>query len=160
MTLTADRLRKVLDYNPFTGEFRWKVTLNNRGAAGTEAGNRRPNGYRRISIDGTLYYAQRLAWLYVHGVWPIDKVDHRNQDKEDNRVANLREATDAQNRQNESQLPKHNTSGYRGVTRRDNRWSAKIKVDGKQRRLGWFDTPEEAHAAYLAAKAELHPFWT
>lgn len=84
--------------------------------------------------------------------------DHINaHDTLDNRRSNLRIATPAQNAHN-SRKHSHNTSGYKGVSldKRKGRWYAHIKAGDVRRRLGYFDTPEAAHAAYCAAARELH----
>jgi HNH endonuclease/AP2 domain len=95
----------------------------------------------------------RLIWALVHDHWPTAEIDHRNGLGGANQLANLREATQAQNAQN---LPPSPTRGtYLHVF---GRYGARIKVNRKQVSLGYFDTVEEAHAAYLKAKSELHTF--
>lgn len=150
-TLTAERLREVLDYDPGTGVFRWRVSRPGVHA-GTVAGSvSASQGYRFIWVNRSKYSAHRLAWLHAYGVWPAGELDHRNWVRDDNRLANLREATGAQNSQNRRGCAGFYPSG-RG-------WRATIMVDGKSHNLGTFDTPEEASAAYVAAKKDLHPFW-
>lgn len=109
-----------------------------------------------------MLYVHRLAWLYVHGEWPTEQIDHINQNPVDNRIANLRPADKSQNVQNIDAA--YGSSGYRGVSFDSrcgdgNSWRARIMVDGKSHSLGYYATAEEAHDAYLAAKRELHPFW-
>lgn len=145
------RLLEVLDYDPETGIFKWKVAISNFVKPGSRAGRVREDGYRAISFGERLYTAHRLAWFYVNGVWPADMLDHINRDRDDNRIANLRGATRGQNMQNRA-VSSDNLSGLKGVQKgKWNRWTARITVGGKRKRIGWFDTPEEAHAAYLAA---------
>jgi hypothetical protein len=158
--VTADRLREVLVYDPETGEFRWRIDRNNV-VAGTLAGSTTSAGYISIRVDGIPHQAHRLAWLYVHGEWPQRLIDHRNGVTSDNRIANLRPATRTQNGQNIQGPRVDNASGFLGVSwsARCKRWRAAIRVDGDKRHLGYFDTPEEASAAYLTAKAEHHPYW-
>lgn len=81
-----------------------------------------------------------------------EHVDHINGDGLDNRRANLRVATAAQNQANRK-IPISNTSGYKGVSwhKKDCKWQAKIKVNYRTIYLGTFSDPEEAHAAYIAA---------
>jgi HNH endonuclease len=160
--LTADRLRQLLSYDPETGIFRWRVQPNSRVPVGAVAGCVESSGYRRIRIDGRLYLAHRLAWLYVHGECPAGEIDHINGVKDDNRIVNLRPATDAQNRWNIDRH-KNNKSGFKGVARDSRRlarpWKAGITVNGRRIRLGQFRTAEEASAAYEAAAREHHgPF--
>ena len=159
-TLTVDRLRKLLDYDSETGVFRWKVRASQRITVGDVAGCRKmPAGYCVIRIDGHLHKAHRLAWMHFFGAWPSTNIDHRNENGFDNRIANLREATHLENGQNISRPNRNNSHGLRGVVANGNRWQAKISVAGHSHCLGTFATPEQAHAAYLAAKNRLHPFW-
>ena len=95
--LTAERLRELLNYDPDTGEFR-RCTSRGGAAAGTLAGcPGGPGSYRIIRVDRVIFLAHRLAWLHSYGVWPTKDIDHIDGDKTNNRIANLREATRAQN---------------------------------------------------------------
>src|SRR4029450_2313606 len=113
--LTAERLRELLDYDPETGDFTWKV--NRRCVrSGSVAGNVNcVDGYCYIGVDARRYHAHRLAWLYIKGAWPNDQIDHINGNKADNRFANLRQATHSQNQANGGRYS-NNASGYNGVT--------------------------------------------
>lgn len=156
--LTAERLRELLDYDPETGQFRWaKARSGVKVGAITGCPNGR--GYTVIHIDGHTYKSHRLAWLYVYGRWPAAEIDHRNGKPADNRISNLREATRAEQAQNLAKY-RRNTSGYPGVSwhKQGAKWNARIAVAGRTRHLGLFDSPEDASAAYLRAKAELHNF--
>ena len=110
------------------------------------------NGYLVGNIFYRRYYAHRVIWALVHGKWPDRDIDHINGDRADNRLCNLREATNAENAYN-MKTPAHNTSGYKGVGWHvaTQRWRAQITVDGAYKHLGMFDTAEEAHAAYVTA---------
>ena len=162
--LTAERLRALLDYDPVTGVFRWRVGNGRRAVAGAVAGaisEKSATAYLRIAIEGRRYYAHRLAWLHVYGAWPAHRLDHINTDRMDNRIANLREATAAENPQNQRRAHSHNKAGLLGVSETPGgRYAASIKAGGKRRYLGRYATPEDAHAAYLKAKQEMHPFGT
>jgi hypothetical protein len=155
MELTADRLRELVHYDPQTGEFTW-VKKRRRCSVGKRAGCTMKNGYRTIRVDDTLYLAHRLAWLYVTGDWPTDQIDHINGVRNDNRFENLRKATNLQNAHNRKYT--RNKSGFQGVRKENSKWLAEIKVDYKPVRLGLFNTPEEAHAAYCEAKKRHHSF--
>lgn len=157
--LTAERLRELLSYDPAVGEFRRKVSPNSRIKPGDIAGFVGTAGYVQIKADGRNYLAHRLAWLYVHGVWPADQIDHINGIRSDNRIENLREATSAQNQQNRS-LCHNSKSGYPGVrwAERRRKWQAVIKTGGRTTHLGSFTNIEDAIAARAKAKAESHAF--
>lgn len=145
-------LRDILHYNPETGEWTW--IKGRPGVKVPQAGTLSKRwGYLQIQIDGKIYKAHRLAWVYMTGKWPKGDIDHINRNRADNRWANLREATRSQNNINAGQR-KHNTSGLKGAFFRPdkkNRWQAKIGLNGKGVHLGYFLTKEEAHAAYLEA---------
>jgi hypothetical protein len=98
--LTAERLRELLHYDPDTGVFTWLRVKGRRVRVGALSGKANGGGYFQIGVDGRIYYAHRLAWLYVHGEWPVASIDHVNCDRCDNRLANLRPATKAQNAAN------------------------------------------------------------
>jgi hypothetical protein len=167
--LTAAYVREALEYDPVTGLFRWRDRPREHFAtkrafsswnacfAGKGAGRQDDVGYRRISICGQVYKGHRIAWLYVTGRWPHAEIDHVNGVKDDNRFANLREATRHENNRN-SKRPRNNTSGLKGVCwhKRDGKCRAQIRVSGRNLCLGNFTTPEEAHAAYVKASERLH----
>ena len=155
--LTQARLKEILDYNPETGVFVWKQKLNRRMVVGSKAGTVNSNGYVQIAIDGKKHLAHRLAWLYTYGCWPNKEIDHINRIKTDNRIANLRDVSRAENEWNSGKQV-NNTSGYPGVywDKRRKKWHTRIKVYGKNVHLGLFDTLEAANAAYMAAKEKLH----
>jgi len=157
-TLTAERLRELLDYDPETGVFRWKVRRGPR-RAGALAGSPASQGAWEVCVDGDKHKAHRLAWLHYYGTWPPALLDHRNEIRVDNWISNLREGTVTQNQQNRSRACIDNRSGFMGVSSNGKGWRARIVVDGKARHLGTYSTPEEAHHVYLAAKRKLHPFW-
>jgi hypothetical protein len=144
-----------LSYQPDTGEFRWLISPVNGVRRGQESGCVDSNGYLVIGFRGRRYLAHRLAWLFQTGEWPKHSIDHKNIDKTDNRIANLRLATNAQNSANR---PKWSgcSSKYKGVTlKRNGRWKASIRVAGKSVHLGVFEREADAGAAYISAAAEV-----
>lgn len=162
--LTAQRVRQLLDYDPATGEFLWVrrdetshyIVAWNKKFAGKSAGRQNPRIYREISIDNKLYYAHRLAWLYITGEWPKDQIDHIDCNKTNNRFENLREATCAENSQN-SICRKRNTTGMKGVTELSvGKFGAQIAVNKKRIWLGRFHSAAEAHRAYSEAANRYH----
>lgn len=154
--LTQKRLQELFDYSPETGEFVRKVRVNNRVKVGDIAGYNLGEGYSAFMVDGRTYYAHRLAWLYVHGTWPAHQVDHKWGDRRDNRITELRDLTEGENHQNLHRPHRDNKLGILGVFQVGKRFQAGIKLKGKRTYLGTYDTPELAHAAYLAAKRKLH----
>lgn len=153
--ISRDRLLEVLDYNPDTGIFTWKITLSNRAKAGQIAGVVNNTGHIRISIDKHKYYAHSLAWFYMYGVWPRKLMDHINRNPADNRICNLREASKSQNSMNR-ELQSNNISGTTGVwySLRQNRWCARITVDNQIIGLGTYKTLEEAVQARKIAESK------
>lgn len=156
--LTAERLRELLHYDPDTGVFTWKKNMKGGVRAGDVAGTEALTGYLVIRIDGKLYLAHRLALMYVRGAWPANKVDHRNRVRRDNRIGNLRDASDTLNAQNTTARTEYPGTFMLGGGRRNLRrpWSARIMSDRKVHNLGYFETRQEAHQAYVAAKQRLH----
>lgn len=152
--LTRERLLELLHYDQNTGIFTWRVNRGGRKAAraGSVAGHTRPDGYFEICVDRNRVLAHRLAWFYVHGRWPAEQIDHMNGIRLDNRLSNLREATQSQNNANRPPV-----SGLKGVYfhKRAGRWAAQIKQDGEVTYLGLHDTPQQAHAAYCEAAERL-----
>jgi hypothetical protein len=152
--LTAESLRGSLAYDPATGEFRWKMSTPSR-REGQEAGSINGGGYRVIGIGGRLYYAHRLAWLYMTGSWPENLIDHVDMVCSNNRWDNLRSATVSENLCNRG-APKNNTSGLKGVSKRSEGWGAFIAMDGSHKSLGLYPTKEAAHEAYCREAERLH----
>jgi hypothetical protein len=171
-SLTHARLLEVVRYNPETGAFTWhprprdsfpsdwSYKVWNKRFAGKPTGmtpqaafRGQTRGYGRVRVDEELYFAHRLAWFYMHGAWPVGHLDHINHNRMDNRIANLREVSHAQNLQNAS-LFNTNTSGIAGVCRasEDTAWRAYIVIDYKQINLGRYATINEAYAARKAAE--------
>lgn len=153
MDLTQDTLRSLLHYDPCTGVFTWLVDSGARKVAGKVAGTlgaKHPCVY--ISIKRKKYLAHRLAWLYVHGVWPALQLDHVDGNPANNALANLREATNAQNQQN-LRIPKGGNP-YVGVhfCKDHKKWVARIN----NKHIGYAKTAEQARDLYMKAKAQLH----
>lgn len=143
--LNYERLTQVLSYNELTGVFIWKETLGRRIKKGMLAGwFDKSTGYLNIKIDGKKYKSHRLAYFYVNKSMP-DTIDHINHIKTDNRIINLRSVTHKDNCKNKS-LNKNNTTGFCGVYfhSTNKKYIASIKVDGKIKHLGSFNTENEA----------------
>lgn len=158
-TITRDRLRELLNYIPEEGVFMWKVAVSKRVKVGIRAGWNDGKGYRKIQVDGKSYREHQLAWLYITGRWPICEIDHKDGNRDNNKFSNLREAMRLENRQNLSGKAR-SRSGIIGCSwhKKTRKWQAYIQAGGKWHALGYFDNREDAGAAYLKAKQELHPF--
>lgn len=161
--ITQDELKQILHYDIETGIFIWKKKIGAKTAVGSVAGTI-SRGYRKIMLNYKLYSAHRLAWLYIYGEFPKDLIDHINGIKSDNRMCNLRQATQSQNLQNQKKSHKNSLTGEIGVHihhyAKKKKFVAHIRVNGKQKTLGYFLTKKEASDAYLKAKRELHLFCT
>lgn len=154
--ITQAELKEYLHYNPVTGIFthiRKRKNANNI-SIGDTAGYIRPDGYVAININRKIYKAHKLAYLYVNGVFP-DYIDHKNQNRGDNRISNLSLSTHKENHKNRS-LQKNNTSGFCGVYWYPcmKKWCAKIKINQKTKMLGFFTDKEDAISARIKANKE------
>lgn len=163
MSSETELARELFRYDEASGQLFWRVNRGRTAKAGQVAGHvDSKHRYRVIRFLGRLTMAHRIAWLYVHGVWPSGDIDHINGVRDDNRIENLRDVSRSANLQNQRQASRNNKCGMLGVSlhKETGKFVAQIMAGRKQKYLGLFDTAEEAHAAYLRAKAELHPFQT
>lgn len=148
--------KTLLTYDPLTGKF---IHLG-KTANGLPAGSVDSEGYVLISLNKRAYRAHRLAWLLTHGEWPANQIDHIDGDRQNNRIANLRDVTNQGNQQNRKRPQSNNKSGYLGVALVDGQFLAAIRHNGKTRRIGFFSTALEAYAAYLVEKRQTHEMGT
>lgn len=170
--ITQEYLKNCVIYNHNNGEFiRIQRPLNhfknikafdmyNARFVGNIATIEHVSGYLKLELDSFSYQAHRLAWLYCYGEMPKNQIDHINGIKNDNRICNLREATNSQNQQNLYNAQADNKSGFLGVSLRgDNgKYRAAITLNKKTYNLGTYATPEEAHKSYVKAKRKLHEY--
>ena len=154
--LTADYVRNILEYRPKTGELVWRERIARCVHVGDIAGCRDDKGYITVGIHKRIYKAHRLVWLIAYGEWPTGLIDHIDGNKSNNRLDNLRLVNETGNAENVRKPNKRNQSGFMGVVFVNNRWRTSITAKNKTRYIGTFDTPEEAHQAYLKAKRQLH----
>jgi hypothetical protein len=153
MPLTQERLKEILHYDPVTGDFTWKISTGPRAVVGEIAGTPL-EGYVSIGLLGKVYLAHRLAWFYMTGEQPPE-VDHKDTVRNHNAFDNLRPSTRSQNIQN-VKIRADNTSGFKGVTPKGNKWQARLTFGGKRHQLGTYNTPEEADAVVRAKREEVH----
>ena len=143
--ISQSRLKEVLDYNEFTGEFKWLKSLNSRCQVGAVAGSICRNGYVLIGIDGYTYSAHRLAFLFMTGKIP-EIIDHVNGVKSCNRWNNLRRALQSENRLN-SRVMSNNVLGIKGIcwVESRHRYKACITINNSKNRVRkYFKELEEA----------------
>lgn len=139
-----------------------ELTYNRRSGIlrrnGARIGRIGSSGYLIYVVDNTEHKVHRLIFLVVTGEWPEHMVDHINGVRTDNRWVNLRDVPMLYNAQNLRRLQVDNTSGFMGVSwyKRKHKWLAQIRVNRVKKTLGYYDTPDQAHASYLAARRELH----
>ena len=155
--VSQELLLALFNYNDKTGEFTRKITTGTKAKIGSVAGIINDAGYVEIIVNSYKYKAHRLAWLYYYGVFPSSQIDHIDNNRANNSINNLREATNTQNAYNKS-ISKLNSTGFKGVSldKRSGRYRAYITIDKKQKSLGYYATAEEAGAAYVTAAKNLH----
>lgn len=166
--LDVNYLRECLHYDPSTGFFTWrerpvshfpseriKNSINSR-YAGKVAGSHDKDGYIQIHFKGGKRKAHRLAFLFSYGRIPDGEIDHINHIRDDNRIANLREATSKQNRRNKA-LYARSSTGVTGVRQlpATGMWQARIRIDGVDKHLGNFTAKESA----VEARANAEKFY-
>lgn len=148
-----DKLQQLFIYEPDTGLLFWRVQYTNRVRPGMRAGKRHPlSGYMNVTIDKKTYPVHRVGWALHYKMDPPLYIDHRDTQRANNRIANLRRATKAQNSGN-SRRSQHNTTGFKGVhfTKARKLFVANIRIDDRLKFLGYYKTAEAAHAAYCKA---------
>jgi hypothetical protein len=155
VSLTQERLKQQMHYDPETGEFTRRSSQYRPDRVGCKAGSLNQVHQRiYIAVGGKQYFAHRLAWLYMTGAWPADEIDHINGNGLDNSFANLRECDSSQNKAN-TRLNKRSRTGLKGVVPHGQRFRAFIQFRGERQYLGVFDTPQEANAAYARAARDI-----
>ena len=147
--INQNHLQSALKYDADTGLFTWLKPTSNRVKAGAPAGALRNHGYVVVGFKGNHYLAHRLAWFYSYGTWPKGEVDHINRNRQDNRLANLRDTTRSENARNTG-AQANSSSGIKGVSwdKICKRWRVQIRINGKQTYVGVFKTIKEATVAY------------
>lgn len=144
--LTQAELKRALYYRPTTGEFFWRFGTKNR-LPWRRAGTPTKAGYLIIRICGQVLYAHRLALLYMNGAMPAQHTDHKNGARGANAYENLRAASFTANGLNRQSANQNSKSGILGVTKRGNRYRARVMVERKEHFLGSFSTQADAVAA-------------
>jgi hypothetical protein len=170
--IDAAQLRQLLDYNPDTGSLHWRErsrelfathrsyrAWNARYAGALAFSCQNPAGYMTGQLFGRWHAAHRVVWAWVHGAWPTHQIDHINRIRDDNRLSNLREVTNTENARNQS-APRSSKTGICGVSKlslnsgKYTYWAARIRVAGKDIRLGTFPFTAEGFEAAVQARKE------
>ena len=171
---SAARVAEVLHYDPETGCLVWRNrpredfnSQRSKSIYDTRYANRaagslsKQTGYLTVRIDGSLFQAHRVAWAAYYGEWPSMHIDHINGVRTDNRISNLRDVPNEINRHNTKSARSDSSTGVQGVgvCSRSGRLYARIRTNGRNKWLGYFDSLDAASAAYFEAKRKLHPGW-
>lgn len=145
-----NQFRDYLNYEKETGIFTWikKISKHSRGVIGSSAGSTRKDGYARVRFNKKDYLAHRLAWFFYYEKWPSKDLDHKNGNRSDNRIENLREAT---SRENASNRTVHRNGKLLGATKINKKWQSNIQIFKKLIHLGRFHTEQEASNQYFLA---------
>lgn len=159
--LTQADLQSLFNYDKDTGIFTRKIISKNyKQKVNSIAGTTNSEGYIVIGIDKKYYKAHRLAWLYVYGKFPKEQIDHINGIKNDNRICNLREVTNAENQQNRTKLNLNNKTGINGIDFRKNKYRVRICVNYDSIYIGEYKTLDEAKIELENARIKYQPFHT
>jgi len=149
--ITFADIEKLLEYNPETGIFIWKINRSRLAKVGSIAGGKDKNGYIRIMIKRKKYGAHRLAWFISTGKFPRygEEIDHINGNTADNKLSNLRVVS---HRMNGNNRKEHRLGKLPGAlfNKRTKKWEARIQIKGKKYQIGSFETNKEANCAYVA----------
>lgn len=151
-------LEKLFFYDKKTGNVIRRISTSPNACVGDVLSCFCKKGYRRVRINNKYYYVHRIVWKLFYKEEPPEIIDHINRNKSDNKIKNLRKATKEINQQNQD-LPKNNTSGYRGVFKPKHlkgKYRAVIGVNGKYISLGVFGKKNEAIAARTAAEKKYY----
>jgi hypothetical protein len=162
--MSDDELREKLYFDPLTNRICWKVAHPPYPVGQPVYALQKKNGYRIVRLKRVNFMEHRLIWFFVHGAWPKNGLDHKNGIKDDNRPDNLRDVTKTVNNQNKRKARADKILNTPlGVTYlwflkkpKTKKFRASVSINGKDKFLGKFHTPEEAHQCYLEAKRRLH----
>lgn len=146
-----NRLHELFSYDANTGLLTRKVTMGCR-AAGDIVSCLEAKGYLRVNVDGYRYKVHQVVWFINYGQWPASQIDHRDRNPSNNRIDNLRLATNQENGANRGKN-RNNTSGAKGICllAASGKWSAGIKINYVRHHLGEFKSKQQAINAYATA---------
>lgn len=153
---SIETIEHFLKYDPETGDITWRVPAAHRIKAGQTAGSRNAKGQVVIRLQGHLLKGHIVAYVLMTGKWPTGVVSQKDGKRDNNRWSNLEHITESQQAWLHSEAPP-NATNFRGVRedKKRRKYEAVIKEGGKRRRLGRFNTPEEASQAYEAERKRI-----
>ena len=154
MTISAELLHSIFEYKD--GVLFWKAKKSSNTRQDFSAGSIAKRGYVSVRLCGKHYYVHRLIYMMHYGFMP-EFLDHIDGNKLNNKIENLRSATKSENNRNKK-LYKNNKSGVKGVQWNEpcKKWRAVLKLDGKNKHIGLFNTIDEAEHAIKEARVKFH----
>ena len=155
--IDQETVKKLFHYDAESGMLLWRNGNGRNVKPWQQANSLNSSGYYAAKIQGKDYRVHRLIWLYVNGKFPDGDIDHKNRIRNDNRLCNLRDVSRTDNAQNIS-LPKHNKSGHIGVSwiKSHNCWTVYVKVNKKNKWLGYYKNLNDAIAARKAGEKQYY----
>jgi len=155
--IDQETVKKLFHYDAESGMLLWRNSNGRNVKPWQEAKALNGHGYYTVKVNGTSYSVHRLIWLYVYGSFPNKYIDHKNKIRNDNRLCNLRDVNTTDNAQNIS-LPSHNKSGHIGVSwfKNHNCWTVYVKVNKKNKWLGYYKNLDDAVAARKAGEKQYY----
>jgi hypothetical protein len=156
MILTQDTLKDMFDYREDGNLIRKHATMGNGNYAGKTVGWADNKGYVSTKIHGASYRVHRLIWMWHYGELP-EQLDHINGCKSDNRIENLRLASNSENMMNRKTF-KNNSSGCKGVSwhQKNQKWFVYVDVNKRRKNIGYFDDLELAELVATEAREKYH----
>lgn len=152
--ISLARLKEVLSYDPESGSISWRTPGTGRRA---EVGYKKPDGRKRVAIDGKRFVLARLCWFYVHGQWPSGHVDHINGNPSDDRISNLRDVPAAVNNQNRRRHHRDSKTRLMGVVKTTSgTFNVSMSFRGRTLSVYGFRSEKDAHEAYAELKRRIH----
>jgi len=147
--LIVDLIENFIYDEDSPSKLRWKFSRKGR-RSNLVAGCLGSDGYWTVGFNGLMLKCHRVIWMIENGTIPDGlEIDHINRVRSDNSFSNLRLVTRSQNGFNKK-ISKSNTSGFTGVrwSKNEKKWKAQIRVNGKSRHLGYYNSIHDAKAAY------------
>jgi HNH endonuclease len=153
---SVEELREVFEYNPETGELRWKISPSNNVQIGDVAGSRVKGlntFYQLICVNNIHFRAHVLIWALHYGAWPEKDIDHKDHNGLNNKIENLRETTRSENQSNQRKTNTSSASTFKGVVwhTQVKKWCALIHLNYTHIHIGLFSNEHDAALSYDAA---------